>query len=363
MNIIPISTATLAKTGTIIKKFLTESNGIKKICKTVELGEKNKLRIDTGIRGYKTSKELKGSPNITFTMPDGNFLHINQIKDPATIKEAKNVFKELKNDAFVRSATHETAEKANSKISKLLIQGDINVSGKEKVLVQAGGNKKIIPDLQAQIKKGDVTVLHDQINNTTTIAIPYGESSQNYYAVQLDEIYSETKAKEFVKYLNINGSYKLSEKEIKAHAINFFNNNKTAQYTKDNIGIRYNFNNGESSSPGGMFDKMKESAGIYDTRNYYKGYFSWDKNCGMKIVEAQDIKTNKALTGIIVPLHGNPGRGQNCYSIWLHGMYSKAQAENLINHLNKTVIQDAGNVKREELIKIQNETLNYLNSL
>ena len=216
--------------------------------------------------------------------------------------------------------------------------------------VFVSGKTQPVLDLLKKVRNRELTVLYDETNKTTEIILPFG---RDFFGVKINGIVSQDRAKDIFRTINANGI--LDPKKFPQIITDVLNGKLNTKYSLKNIGISYDFHDkGHSEFRGG--------GGIYapDGRILLRDYIKkWE---GYIIgYYAPTNRMTKTEIAVALPSFGRERACSNNYDIVVNGLIPSGTVNRLMQHLEKDIIKNPKDPKYEELAKIQEATLKFLN--
>ena len=279
-------------------------------------------------------------------------------QNPETVKPASQTAKpennQLKTEEPKAPKTEEPVQTYTTKLAETIKEykyEDIDIFG-----ISAGKRfhtaGKTMPqkEMLNKVKNKELTVLYDDKQEITEIILPIG---QEFWGVKINGIVSQAKAKDIFRTINANG---ISDpKQFPAIIKDVLNGKLDTKYSLKNIGMYYDFHDGGAWKFEGGGGKWCADGRIMLRKQnpQWKGYS----------IAYYAPNGNRSTTeiGVALPSVGMERALSNHYSIFLDGLIPVGTVNRLIKHLETNIIKNPKDVQYEELAKIQEETLKFLN--
>ena len=211
---------------------------------------------------------------------------------------------------------------------------------------------KTIPskDMLSKVRNNELTTLYDDKNGITEIILPIGS---DFWAVKINGIVSKERAKDIFRTINANG---ISDpRQFHSIITDVLNGKLNTKYSLKNIGMFYDFHdNGAWKFDGGGGKWCTDGRMMLRENNpQWKGF-------SIAYYAPPGHRTTTEI-GVALPSTGNERSLSNHYSIFLDGVIPSGTVGRLIRHLETDIIKNPKDPKYEELSKIQDAVIKFLN--
>lgn len=211
--------------------------------------------------------------------------------------------------------------------------------------------RKATSNILQKVQNRELTTIYNETEKSTNIIVPLGK---NFYSIKINGIVSEEKAKTIVRTINANG---LSDPNKFPTVIRDVLNGKShTPYSIKNIGMYYDFHDSGAELFEGGGGKWATDGRIL-LRDVLKE--KWEGHA----ISYSTPPGKRTTTQIAVALPANEGErwGSNHYAIFLDGLIPPGTCKKLVDFLQTKVVRNPKDVQFEELAKIQQATIDFLN--
>lgn len=212
-------------------------------------------------------------------------------------------------------------------------------------------NRKASADILNKVQNQELTTLYNEAEQTTNIIVPLGK---DFYSLKINGIVSEDKAKAIVRTINANGLSDVNQ--FSKIVLNVLNGKMNTPYSIKNIGMHYDFHDKgawEYRGGGGKWSTDGRMLLRNALKNKWEGY-------AISYSNPQNSRTTTQIA-VALPSVGMERAQSNHYAIFLDGLIPPGTCKKLVDFLQTKVVKNPKDVQYEELAKIQQAAIDFLN--